>query len=209
MPASLGASTLEQVAGKSICVLNGTPYGRNLRDWFAWHEIDYRTVMFETQNAMYEAFFGGKCDALTQDRSALSTTIIARNKAKDYVMFPDILSLEPLGAFVRDGDTEWLDVVRWTFNALIDGEARGITKANADREKQSGTPAAKRLLGVPSDDGTLLGLQGEWAYTVLKQIGNYSEIYERNLGSASKWNFPRGVNALWNKGGVMYPLPLR
>ena len=208
-PRRLGATTLDQLAGRSICILNGTPYGRNLRDWFVTHKLDYKAMTFDTQKDMYEAFFAGKCEALTQDRSALSTTIIARDKAQDYFVFPELLALEPLGAFVREGDVEWLDVVRWTFNALLDGEARGITKANVDMEKRSGTPAARRLLGMPSDDGKLLGLQGEWAYAVLKQVGNYGEIYDRNLGSESKWNFPRGVNALWNKGGVMYALPLR
>ena len=209
VPRKLGVTGLEQLAGKPICVLNATPYGRNIRDWFAWRKAEYKPVSFETQDEMYKAFFDGKCDALTQDRMALSTTIIAHGRPGEYLVLPELLGLEPLGAFVNAGDDEWYNVVRWTMNTLLEGEAGDITKANVDRERAEGPPAAKRLLGLPSDDGKLLGLQGEWAYNVLKQVGNYDEIYERNLGAASKWNFPRGVNALWDKGGALYALPLR
>jgi|SRR5476649_97517 len=209
VPKKLGIGALDQVAGKSVCTLNATPYGRNLRDWFSYRKSDFTPVTFETQDSMYEAFFAGKCTAVTQDISALSTTITASGRAADYIVLPDIVALEPLGAFVRSGDDQWFDVVRWTLNALLDGEARGITKSNVDSQRLSGPAAAKRLLGEPSDDARLLGLEGDWAFNVLKQVGNYSEIYERNLGSESMWNFPRGVNALWDKGGVMYALPLR
>jgi general L-amino acid transport system substrate-binding protein len=209
VPKKLGIASLDQVAGKSICILNSTPYGRNLRDWFGDRKNDFMPVTFDTQDAMYEGFFAGKCAALTQDISALTTTIIASGKAADYVVLPEIVALEPLGAFVRSGDDQWFNVVRWTLNTLIDGEARGIDKNNVDVQRQSGSPAAKRLLGAPSDDGKLLGLEGDWAFNVLKQVGNYSEIYARNLGSETQWNFPRGVNALWDKGGIMFALPLR
>jgi general L-amino acid transport system substrate-binding protein len=209
VPKKLGIASLDQVAGKPVCILNGTPYGRNLRDWFGYRKSDFSPVTFDTQDAMYEAFFADKCAALTQDISALSTTIIASGKAADYVVLPEIVALEPLGAFVRSGDDQWFDVVRWTLNTLFDGEARGIDKSNVDSQRLSGSPAAKRLLGAPSDDGKLLGLEGDWAFNVLKQVGNYGEIYSRNLGAESQWNFPRGVNALWDKGGVMFALPLR
>ena len=208
-PRKLGATALDQLVDKSICVLNATPYNRNLRDWFAFHKTAYKPVTFDTQAPMYDAFFSGKCDALTQDRSALTTTLVAKGNPADYIVFPELLGLEPLGAFVRLDDEEWFDIVRWTLNTLIEGEARGITKANVDGQKRTGPAPVKRLLGVPSDDGKLLGLRAEWAYEVLKQVGNYGEIYERNLGSESRWNFPRGVNALWDKGGVLYALPLR
>jgi len=208
-PTRLGLTTLAQLSGKSICTLNSTPFTRNLRDWFVWRGGSYSPVPFDDQDEMYKAFFAGKCEGLTQDRSALSTTIIAQGKPSEYIVFPENVALEPLGAFVTSGDDEWYDVVRWTLNTLFEAESLDITKANVDRERQEGSPPARRLLGLPSDDGKLLGLQGEWAYNVLKQVGNYSEIYERNLGSGSKWNFPRGVNALWDRGGTQFALPLR
>ena len=136
-------------------------------------------------------------------------TILASGKAADYMVLPDIIARDPLAAYVRANDEEWLDVVRWTFFALLEAEERGITKANVDGQRQGGTPAAKRLLGVPSGDGKRLGLEDDWAFNIVKQVGNYAEIYERNLGQYSTWKFPRGVNALWSNGGVLHALPLR
>ncbi len=209
MPKKLGLSMLYQLAGHTVCILNGTPYGRNIQEWFEFRKLSFKPVTFDTQNEMYEAFYAGKCDAITQDISPLSTTILASGKAADYMVLPDIIARDPLAAYVRANDEEWLDVVRWTFFALLEAEERGITKANVDGQRQGGTPAAKRLLGVPSGDGKRLGLEDDWAFNIVKQVGNYAEIYERNLGQYSTWKFPRGVNALWSNGGVLHALPLR
>lgn len=209
VPKKLGITTLSQIAGRPVCILTATPYGRNVRGWFRFRKLDYKPLTFETQNEMYDAFYAGKCDALTQDISALTTTIVTSGKADDYLVLPEIIATDPLAAFVRAGDEQWLDVVRWTFYTLLDAEERDITQANVEAQRRTGKPEVKRLLGVPPDDGKLLGLGDDWAFNIIKQVGNYSEIYERNLGQFSKWKFPRGVNALRNNGGVLYPLPLR
>ena len=209
VPKASGVTSLDQLNGKSICVLDSTPHARNIREWFGFRSMRYRPVPFATQDVMYAAFYAGKCDAITQDISALSTTILAGDRPEDFVIIREIMGLAPLGAFVRADDDEWFNVVRWTFNTLLDAEDSDITKANADQRRRSGPIEERRLLGMPGDDGALLGLSGDWAYDVIRQVGNYSEIFERTLGSASQWNFSRGANALWNKGGVMYALPLR
>jgi general L-amino acid transport system substrate-binding protein len=209
VPKKLGVSSLNQLSGRNVCILNNSPYGRNIRDWFGYRNLNYNAVTFDGQKDMYEAFYSGKCDAVTQSISAVTTTIIAGGNAADYMVLPEILSNNPLAAWVRAGDDEWFDVVRWTISALLDGEERGITQANVDSQRQTGIPPTKRLLGSSADDGKLLGLGDNWAYDALKQVGNYGEIFERNLGQASPWKFPRAVNALWTSGGVMHSLPLR
>ncbi len=209
VPKSLGIDTLDQVANHSVCILNGTPYGRNIQDWFEFRKRSLTLKAFDTQKAMYEAFFTGKCQALTQDISAITTTILASGKANDYRVLPGIIARDPLAAYVRGGDEQWLDVVRWTFYALLDAEERNVTRANVEAQRRTGTPAVKRLLGVPPDDAKQLGLDDAWAFNVISQVGNYKEIYERNLGQSSAWKFPRGINALWSDGGVLHALPLR
>jgi len=204
-----GITSLDQLAGKSICILESTPHGRNVREWFRFRSLPYTPVMFRSEEQLFAAFYAGKCDAVTGDISILSSVILASGKGANYLIIREILGMAPLGAFVRADDDQWFNVVRWTFNTLLDAEDSDITRANVDLKRRSGTDDEKRLLGVPPDDGILLGLDGDWAYNVIKQVGNYSEIFERTLGAATQWNFYRGVNALWNKGGVMYALPLR
>lgn len=209
VPKRLGIASLAQLGGRRFCILSNTPYERNLRDWFRFRKLEFTTVVLDNQKDLYAAFFDGKCDAVTQQVTSLSTTIIASGKASEYIVLPEIVANNPHAAFVRAGDDEWFDVVRWSINALMDAEQRGITQANVDSQIQTGADSVKRLLGAPSDDGKLLGLDGRWAYNEIKQVGNYSEIFERNLGQSSRWKFPRGVNALWTNGGVLHSLPLR
>jgi general L-amino acid transport system substrate-binding protein len=165
--------------------------------------------MFDTQDAMYEAFFGGRCDGISQDISALASTIVASGKASEYMVLPEIIAKDPLGAYVRSGDEEWFDVVRWTVYALLEAEERGITQSNVDTMRESTSPSIRRFLGADPATGKLLGLSDSWAYNVIKQVGNYSEIYERNLGSYSALRFARGINALWNNNGILYPMPMQ
>ena len=209
VPKKLGIGSLEELANHSVCILNGTPYGRNIRDWFEYRKLSHTPVTFDTQTEMYEAFYAGKCDAITQDISAITTTIVSSGKAADYLVLPGIIAKDPLAAYVRGGDERWFDVVRWTFYAMLDAEERGVTQANVESQRRTGTPAVKRLLSMPADDAKLLGLADDWAFNLVKQVGNYSEVYERNLGQASPWTFQRGVNALWGNGGVLHSLPLR
>lgn len=209
VPKKLGISKLEQVAGYTVCILNGTRYERNIQDWFKFRNLAYKPRTFDTEDKQYAAFFAGECDALVQDISSLSTAIVASRKAVDYLVLPEIIDRDPLAVYVRAGDDEWFDVVRWTFNALLDAEERGVTQANVEEQLRTGTPWVKRLLGTPPEDAKLLGLDDKWAFNIVKQVGNYSEIYERNLGQGSTWKFPRAINALWNNGGVLHALPLR
>lgn len=209
VPKKTGAAKLADLAGKQICTLKGTPYEQSTLDWFGARNLPIKVVLYDTQTALYDAFFKDQCAGLVQDISALAGTIIASGRATDYLVLPELLATDPLAAYVRAGDDEWLDVVRWTHFAQLHGEELGITKANADSERTSSNPAVRRLLGVESGSGKLLGLDNAWAYNVLSQVGNYAEIYDRNVGRNSPLKFSRGINALWTQGGAMYALPLR
>lgn len=209
VPKKLGLSSAVQIAGRTVCTLNGTPYAADLEDWLDYRKFSFKPMMLDTQKEMYEAFFAGKCDAVTQDISAITTTIVAADKGLDYMVLPEIIAKHPLAAHVRTGDDQWFDVVRWTLFAMLEAEERGITQANVETQRQTGSRAVKRLLGVPPGNGNVLGLDDDWAFNIIKQVGNYSEVYERNLGQYSAWKFPRSVNALWTNGGVLHPLPFR
>ena len=207
VPKKLNIGSLKELDGAKICLLKGSIYGPNLEDWFEARKLTYTLLAFDTQAAVYEAFFDGKCSAVTQDITALVGTMVASGKAADYLMLPDIVARSPLAAFVRTGDDEWADVVRWTLVAMIDAEERGLSQSNVDEQRTTGTPAVKRLLA--GEDGKLLGLDERWAYNIIKQVGNYSDVYERNVGMKSSLKFARAVNGLWNNGGVQYGLPFR
>jgi len=209
VPKTLNVKELAELDGKTVCILRGTPYLAKLQEWFAERKRTVVPVMFDAQDTMYQSFFAGKCNAITQDISALASTVIASGRANDYTMLPDIVARDPLAPYVRAGDEEWLDVVRWTHFALLEAEELGVTQANVDEQLRSSLPAVRRLLGVAPGNGKTLGLDENWAYNAIKQVGNYAEIYERNLGKGSALRFARGVNALWSRGGVMYPLPMQ
>ncbi len=204
-----GIASIDGLGGRPICVLNNTSYSRNMRDLLTYRGHDYKPVPFDSQQPMYAAFLAGKCDAVTQDIAALSATLAASGRAADFIILPHTIALQPNAAFVRAGDDQWLDVVRWTIFALLDAEDRGVVQSNAELQSRIGPDATRRLLGMPSDDGKLLGLSGNWAYDAIRLVGNYGEIFERNLGQDSPFRFPRGLTALWNRGGVMFALPLR
>lgn len=206
---TLNVKELAELDGKTICILRGTPYLPRLQEWFAERKGAVVPTMFDTQSEMYQAFYEGRCAGVTQDISALASTVIASGRASKYMMLPDIVARDPLAPYVRAREPEWFDVVRWTHFALLDAEELGITQANVDEQLRSPLPAVRRLLGVAPASGKLLGLDEDWAYKAIKQVGNYAEIYERNLGKGSALKFARGVNALWSRGGVMYPLPMQ
>lgn len=202
-------STLTALRNSNVCVTKGTTHAANLEDWFRVRRLSVNIVSFDTQEAMYEGFFGSRCLAVTQDVTALASTLVRSGKAADHMMLPEVISKEPLGPYVRSGGEGWLDVVRWTHYAMLEAEEREITKANVDAKRESQDPQVKRFLGLTPGNGKLLGLDEAWAYNIVKQVGNYSESFERNLGQRSALNFARGLNALWSKGGLMYPLPVR
>jgi general L-amino acid transport system substrate-binding protein len=209
VPRSSGVSGLVGLDKKSICVTKDTAHQQNVETWFALRGLSVDTMSFDDQDAMYAAFFGGKCVGVSQEATILASTIIASGKAADYLMLPEIISKEPLGPYVRSNDDGWYDIVHWTHNAMIEAEELGIRQGSVDESLTSKDPEVRRLLGVDPGYGKLLGLDDKWAYNVIKQVGNYSEVYERNFGSGSPLKFGRGVNALWAKGGVMYSLPMR
>lgn len=209
VPKRLNVDKLAGVDKRSVCFLKGTPHQVDAEEWFHFRRLALAPVMFDTQPAMYEAFFAGRCDAVSQDVSALASTVVASGKAVDYLMLPEIISKHPLGPFVRAGDDEWFDVVRWTHHAMLEAEERSVTRANVDEQLQSPEAAVRRLLGTIPGSGRLLGLDDRWAYQIVKQVGNYGEVFERNLGAGSALKFTRGINALWSNGGAMYPLPTR
>ncbi|GGF28394.1 amino acid ABC transporter substrate-binding protein [Aliidongia dinghuensis] len=201
---------MEELKGTTICIAQGTTHELTLADWFRGHKLDYKPVVFENQDRMYEAFFAGRCDAMTQDASALAAAITSvSGHPDDYMILPERISKEPLGPFVRHGDDQWLDVVRWTLMAMIEAEELGVTQTNVDEKLKDADPRIQRLLGVSEGNGKALGLDEKWAYNVVKQIGNYGDSYERNVGKASALKLDRGPNGLWTAGGLMYAIPLR
>jgi general L-amino acid transport system substrate-binding protein len=204
-----GVKELKELAGATICVAQGTTHEFNMAGYFRSRNLQIKPVVFESQDVMYEAFFGGRCDAMTQDSSALASALATRNKQADYMVPPELISKEPLGPFTRRGDDQWAAVVRWSLFAMLEAEEKGVTQANVDEQLQSADPLVKRLLGVTAGNGKALGLDEKWAYNIIKQVGNYSESFERNVGMGSPLKLQRGINALWTKGGLMYPLPLR
>lgn len=209
VPKRLNLTTLTALRNGNICVTKGTTHAANIEDWFRVRRLSVNIVGFETQDAMYEGFFGSRCLAVSQDATALAATLVRSGKAGDHMMLPEIISKEPLGAFVRSGDEAWLDVVRWTHYAMLEAEEREITKGNVDSKRESSDPQVRRFLGLTPGNGKALGLDEAWAYNVVRQVGNYSEIFERNVGTRSPLGFGRGLNGLWSKGGLMYPMPLR
>ncbi len=203
-------TSARQLKNAEICVQSGTTTERNLADWFRAQGIKVKPVVFEKFEPSIKAFFSGRCQAYTTDASALA--FIRTKEAPnpdDYLVLPEIISKEPLGPAVRRGDDEWFAIVKWVVQALVEAEELGITQAKVDALKTSPDPAVQRFLGVGEDLGKSLGLDREWAARAAKAGGNYGELFERNVGAGSPLKLPRGLNAQWNKGGLMYGLPLR
>ncbi len=205
----LGVKALAELNNATICVAQGTTHEFNVASWFRSHNFTFKPVVFESVDVMYEAFFSGRCDAVTQDSSALASALATRGRQNDYMLLPELISKEPLGPFVRRGDDVWNAVVRWSLFAMLEAEERGITTANVDEQLKSTDALVQRLLGVKPGNGKALQLDEKWAYNIIKQVGNYGESYERNVGMGSPLKLARGLNGLWTKGGLMYPLPLR
>jgi general L-amino acid transport system substrate-binding protein len=210
VPKKLKIDSPKKMNGATVCVQAGTTSEKNVADWFGANGLKYKPVVFDTAEAITSAFFAGRCQVYTTDMSDLAGARTKAPKPDDYIILPQVISKEPLGPSVQRGDDEWFQIVRWTLFAMLEAEEDGLTQANVDAEKASSKdPAVQRFLGVSEDDGKLLGLDKEWAYRIVKQVGNYGESFERNLGPKSPVGLPRGVNNLWNKGGLMYAPPIR
>jgi len=202
------ASALD-LSGAAICIESGTTTELNAADYFAANKLEFNTVVFVDQDEVVKAYEDGRCDVYTTDSSALAAE---RSKFADpsaHVILPEIISKEPLGPVVRQGDDGFFNIARWTYFALLEAEELGVSSANVDEMLASDNPAIKRLLGVEGDFGTPLGLTKDWAYQIVKLVGNYAEIYDKHVGPNTPIGLARGLNALWKDGGIQYSPPIR
>jgi len=206
---SLNIKSALNLNGASVCTQTGTTTELNLADYFRANNLKYEPVVFATNDETVKAYETGRCDAFTTDASGLYSERLRLANPDDHMVLPDIISKEPLGPSVRHGDDQWFDIVKWTHYALVNAEELGITKANVDEMKKSVNPEIKRILGTEGKFGEGLGLTNEWAYSIIKNIGNYGEMFERNVGKDSRLKIDRGQNNLWTKGGLQYAPPIR
>jgi general L-amino acid transport system substrate-binding protein len=211
VPNDLGVTSALELDGAEVCVQPGTTTELNLADYFRANEMTLNAVVIETFEQSLEAFFAGRCQVYTTDKSGLAA--ILANDAPDpsaYVILPETISKEPLGPVVRRGDDDWFAIVKWVVYATVEAEEMGVTSENADdMRKDSTDPVVQRLLGVSGDMGQMLGVDNDWGYNVITQVGNYGEIFDRNVGPDTPLRLERGQNALWTNGGLMYAMPVR
>ena len=209
VPKELGVTSATELDGATICIQTGTTTELNLADYFKVTGISYQPVPIQTPAEADQQFLGGACDVYTTDASQLATQRGTYPNPDDYVILPEIISKEPLGPLVRQGDDQWADVVRWTLNALVAAEEYGVTAANAEEMANSENPEVKRLLGTEGDLGSMLGLDADWAKRAIMAGGNYGELFAATIGEGTPSNIPRGLNALWTEGGLQYSPPFR
>ena len=193
----------------SICVQQGTTTELNLADYFRSNRMRLKTVTFAGLDEAVKAYETSRCDAFTTDASGLYSIRLKLAKAEDHVVLPEIISKEPLGPFVRQGDDQWLDIVKWVHFAMLNAEELNVNRGNIEEQMRSENPEIKRLLGTEGNFGEQLGLTKDWVYRIVKLVGNYGEVFERNVGQGSPLKISRGLNALWTKGGVQYAPPIR
>ena len=205
----LGVKSALELDGASVCVNIGTTTELNMADFFRANNMKYEPVVFEKADEVVAAYDSGRCDVYTTDQSGLAAQRIKLKDPDAHMILPEVISKEPLGPVVRHGDNKWGDVVRWTLYAMLEAEETGVNSKNVDSMKSSKNPVVRRLLGVEGDMGKNLGLSNDWAYNIIKQVGNYAEIYDRNVGPNTTLKLPRGINALWKDGGIQYAMPVR
>jgi general L-amino acid transport system substrate-binding protein len=203
-------ASVKDLKGASICVTQGTTTELNLADYFRTNKLDYKVVTFGTNEEGVKALESGRCDAFTTDSSGLAAERLKFAKPDEYVILPDLISREPLGPAVRRGDEGFAALVRWVHYAMVNAEDLGITQANVEQMRTTSTaPEIRRLLGVDGTFGAGMGLTNDWAYRIIKHVGNYGESFERNVGMGSRLQLKRGANDLWTRGGQQYPYPIR
>ena len=208
---SLGVKSAKDLGGASICIQTGTTTELNLADFARANGLKYEPVPIETNEEARTNYLANRCDTYITDASGLAATRATFDNPKDHIILPEIISKEPLGGAVRHGDDEWFDVVKWVVNALIIAEELGVTQANVEQLAQSAgdNPSINRMLGTEADMGAMLGLDKQWAMRAIKASGNYSEIFNRNIGPNTLIGLKRGLNALWTDGGILYAAPIR
>ena len=206
---SLKVNSALELGDASVCVQQGTTTELNLADYFHGHNMKLKTVTFATANEAVKAYDTGRCDAYTTDASGLYAERMRLANPDDHIVLPEIISKEPLGPAVRHGDDQWFDIVKWTLFAMINAEELNITSKNIDEMVKSTNPDVKRFVGTEGNYGEQLGLTKDWAVRIIKQVGNYGESFDRNVGAGSPLKIDRGLNKLWNKGGIQYAPPIR
>ncbi len=206
---SLGVKSALELDGGSICIQTGTTTELNLADYFHDNGMKYEAVAIETNEEARQNYTAGRCDVYTTDASGLAATRSTFTDPENHVLLPEIISKEPLGPATRQGDDQWSDIITWVLNATITAEEKGVTSANVDEMKNSKDPEVLRMLGVEGSQGKELGLDKDWAYNIIKTVGNYGEIFERNIGVNSPLGLERGLNDLWTRGGLQYSPPFR
>ncbi len=211
VPTKLNVKSAKQLKGATVCVQSGTTTEKNLTDYSRANKLDLKPIVFEKLEAATGAYFSGRCAVYTTDASGLASTRTKEAKdPKEHLILPELISKEPLGPAVRRGDDEWFAIAKWVIYGLLESEEYGITQGNVDQLKSSSKdPVVMRILGTSEDTGKLLGLDKDWMVRAIKAVGNYGEIFDRNVGPKTALNLPRGVNALWNDGGLMYAPPIR
>jgi general L-amino acid transport system substrate-binding protein len=205
----LGVDSAMKLDGASVCIQQGTSTELNLADFFRANHMKFEPVSFATDDETVKAYDSGRCDVYTTDASGLYAERLKLAAPDDHVVLPEIISKEPLGPSVRKDDVQWFQIVQWVHYALITAEEDGVTKANVDEKLKSENPEIRRLLGLEGDFGKGLGLTNDWAYRIIKAVGNYGESFDRNVGDGSPIKIKRGLNALWTKGGLQYAPPIR
>jgi len=206
----LGVNSAKQLDGASVCITAGTTTELNLAEYFKANGMSFKAITYDTADQVRKGFEAGRCDLITSDASQLYAIRTQLKDPSKYKVLPEIISKEPLGPLVRQGDDEWFNIAKWSLNALKTAEEFGVTSANVDTQASSSkAPEVLRLLGTQGDLGKTLGLDKKWAYNIIKQVGNYGESFERNVGMGSPLKIKRGLNALWKNGGLQYSPPFR
>ena len=209
VPKQLGEKSAKELGGATVCVLPGTTTEQNAADYFRSNSMDWKPVVIESTSELAKTFFAGRCDVLTSDASQLAGTRAVAPNPQDYAILPEIISKEPLAPAVRHGDDQFRDIVDFAVLAMINAEELGITSENVDEMMKSKDPMVQRFLGVIEGNGASLGLDEKWAYNIIKQVGNYGEVFERNVGVNTTLGIERGLNALWTNGGLIYSPPFK
>ncbi len=209
VPSKLGVKSAKELNGASVCVATGTTTELNLADYFRANKMTYKPVVFEKADEVNAAYDSGRCDVYTTDQSSLYAQRLRLKKPTDHVVLPEVISKEPLGPSVRQGDFQWFSLTKWVYFALLNAEELGVNSKNVDEMLKSSNPEIKRLLGVEGEFGKGIGLEKDWVVRIIKAVGNYGEIFERNVGPATPLKIERGINQLWTKGGLQYAPPVR
>ena len=205
----LGITSAMELAGASVCTATGTTTELNVADFFRVNNMEYEVVAFEKNDEVTQAYDAGRCDVYTTDKSGLHANRLKLTNPSEHMILPEVISKEPLGPVVRQGDDQWFNIVKWVHFATLNAEELGVTMANVEEMKESDNPSIRRLLGTEGEFGSDIGLENDWAAKAIAAVGNYGEIFDRNVGPDTELAIGRGVNALWSQGGLQYAPPIR